>query len=257
MFHHLNLHKTIRTLLTFLVSGCLILSIFGDNLLLIRRELRRSEAHDNLTRYQAINRLIPPYVEGRVIFFGDSITDFWATDEASKFFPDKPYVGRGISGESTDGMVTRFQQDVIDLHPSAVVILAGTNDVILPERHIGFTQTTQNITTMVTMAHRAHIPVVLCSILPVSHFSPSQQFAYSKRINTINEWIRRYAVQEGLSYVDYHSAMADNTDSLKDSLSEDGVHPNDAGYGVMEPLAERGIERAIKEANAPSSIRTK
>ena len=110
---------------------------------------------------------------------------------------------------------------------------------------------------MVTMAHRAHIPVVLCSILPVSHFSTSQQFAYSKRINTINEWIRRYAVQEGLSYVDYYSAMADKTDSLKDSLSEDGVHPNDAGYGVMEPLAERGIERAIKQSDAPSSIRTK
>src|ERR1700733_2353500 len=161
MLYHPNLRKTIRTLAMSLASGCLILSIVGSNLLLIRRELRRSHAHDNLARYQAANRLIPPYVEGRVVFFGDSITDFWANDDASKFFPDKPYIGRGISGESTDGMVTRFQQDVIDLHPSAVVILAGINDVILPERHIGFTQTTRNITTMVTMAQRAQIAVVM------------------------------------------------------------------------------------------------
>jgi len=257
MIRHLNLSKTIRTLAMSLISVCLISSILGGSVWQIRKELRKDHTHDNLLRYPAANRSLSPYAEGRVVFFGDSITDFWATYHASKFFPGKPYVGRGISGESTDGMVTRFQQDVIDLHPSAVVILAGTNDVIWPERHLGFPQTTQNITTMVKLAQQAHIPVVLCSLLPVSRFSPSLQAAYSQRIDTINEWLKQYSALEGLPYVDYHSAMANQTDSLNDSLSDDGVHPNDAGYAVMEPLAEQAIERAIKESNARSSIQTK
>ncbi len=247
-----DLAKGSKPLASSVISICMILAVLGSSFLLIRMDLRRNEDRDVLERYRISDVLLPPYADGRVVFIGDSITDFWAKDHASKFFPGKPYVGRGISGDSTDGMVMRFQQDVIALHPSAVVILGGTNDVILPERHIGFFQTTRNITTMVTLAQRARIPVVLCSILPVSRLPDSQQVVYSKRIDALNEWIRRYALQEGLPYVDYHSAMADQTGALKDGLSDDGIHPNDAGYDLMQRLAEQGIERAIGDSKAHS-----
>ena len=244
--------KAMKALAASSVSLALILSVLGSGLLLIRTDLRRDESRDGLRRYQVRNFLLRPYVKGRVVFFGDSITDFWASDHPSKFFPGKPYIGRGISGESTDGMVMRFHQDVIDVHPDAVVILGGTNDVLLPERHIGFDQTTQNIAAMVTMAQQARIAVVLCSILPVSRLPPAQEEVYSERIHRINDWIQRYASKKGVPYVDYHSAMADETNSLKDSLSGDGVHPNDAGYDVMRPLAEQGIERALQGSRPKS-----
>lgn len=195
-----------------------------------------------IQRYQAANRDLPPVVSGRVVFYGDSITDFWPTDYPAVFFPGKPYIGRGISGQSTPEMVWRFQPDVIALHPAAVVVLAGTNDVVLTERKITFQQTIENIQAMVQMAQRNHIRIILCSLLPVSHYPPAQQAAFSRRIRTINYWLQSYAASQHLTYVDYYAAMSDRAGDMKCSLSNDGLHPNAAGYAVMQQLAQRAID---------------
>ncbi len=195
-----------------------------------------------LERYQSINQSLPPTAPGRVVFYGDSITDVWPTTYATHFFPGKPYIGRGITGQSTDAMLWRFQQDVIDLHPSAVVILAGSNDVVLADRHITFQQTTTNIQAMAELAEQHHIRVILCSLLPVSHYPQPQQAIFSEEIRTINRWLQAYAADQHLAYVDYFSAIADSTGAMKNSLTEDGLHPNAAGDDVMRPLVQQAID---------------
>jgi lysophospholipase L1-like esterase len=194
-----------------------------------------------LQRYHAQNQSLPANVPGRVIFYGDSITDVWPTAYAAQFFPGKPYIGRGITGQSTNAMLWRFQQDVLDLHPSIVVILGGSNDVVLTERHIPFKQTTANIQSMVELAQRHHIRVILCSLPPVSHYPPRKQALFSEEIRTLNHWLSTYAANQNLTYVDYYSAMVDNTGAMRNSLSVDGLHPNAAGYSVMEPLVQQAI----------------
>lgn len=195
-----------------------------------------------LERYQALNRSLPPATTDRVIFYGDSITDVWPTAYATHFFPGKPYIGRGMTGQSTDTMLWRFQQDVIDLHPAAVVILGGSNDVVLADRHITFQQTTTDIQAMVELAEQHHIRVILCSVPPVSHYPQPQQAIFSEEIRTINHWLQAYAASQHLTYVDYYSAMADSTGALKNALTVDGLHPNAAGYDVMRPLVQQAIE---------------
>jgi lysophospholipase L1-like esterase len=195
-----------------------------------------------LNGYQAANRQLPSFAAGRIVFYGDSITDFWPTAYRAQFFPGKPYIGRGISGQSTPALVWRFQQDVIELHPAAVVLLAGANDIILPERHITYQQTTRNIQTMVEMAQRHGIRVILCSILPVSHYPPQQQAIFTREIGALNLWLQTYAANQHLIYVNYYAAMADGTGSLKSSYSPDGVHPNAAGYGIMQSLVQQAMD---------------
>jgi lysophospholipase L1-like esterase len=195
-----------------------------------------------LGRYQAENRALPPIVTGRVVFYGDSITDFWPTAFRTQFFPGKPYIGRGIAGQSTPQMLWRFQQDVIELHPAAVVILAGANDVLLPQRNITYQQTTRNIQAMVEMAQRHRIRVILCSILPVSRYPPPQQAVFTEKINALNRWLRKDAAEQHLAYVDYYDAMADSKGALDSSLSPDGIHPNAAGYAVMHSLVQAAMD---------------
>lgn len=195
-----------------------------------------------LERYKSPNQSLPPTAPGRVVFYGDSITDVWPTAYATHFFPGKPYIGRGITGQSTDALLWRFQQDVIDLHPSAVVILAGSNDVVLVDRHITFQQTITNIQDMVELAQQHHIRAILCSLPPVSHYPQPQQTVFSEKIKAINHWLQNYAASQNLPYVDYYSAMADTTGTMKNSLSVDGLHPNAAGYDVMRPLVQQAID---------------
>ncbi len=182
--------------------------------------------------------------EDRVVFMGDSITQGWHLEES---FPAKPYINRGISGQTTPQMLVRFRQDVIDLKPKVVVILGGTNDIAGNTRPMTPDETEGNIASMAQLARANRIRVVLCSVLPSIRYwwvpdSPSPALAIEK----VNAWIEKYAAENGYVYVDYHSAMADKDGGLPPNLSRDGVHPAPAGYAIMAPLAQAGIEKALK-----------
>lgn len=192
-------------------------------------------------RYAEADAALPATEPGRVVFYGDSITDAW-TRNGGTFFPGKPYVNRGISGQTTEQMVVRFRQDVINLHPTTVVILAGTNDIAGntgPE-----TQATieDDFRSMVDLARANNIRVVLASVLPSSGY-PWRPSAGNpaEKIRALNDWLKSYAAQQGITYLDYYSAMAGPDGGMKPGISIDGVHPNAAGYAIMEPLAEKAL----------------
>ena len=184
----------------------------------------------------------PAAGEDRVVFMGDSITQGWHIDAS---FPGKPYVNRGISGQTTPQMVLRFHQDVIRLQPKVVVILAGTNDLAGNTGPMTLAETEDNLEAMAEMATAHQIKVVLCSVTPVFDYPWKPGLTPAPKIDALNAWIRNYAEGKGLVYVDYHAAMKDERDGLPASLSKDGVHPLPAGYAVMTPLAEAGIEKAL------------
>jgi lysophospholipase L1-like esterase len=175
-----------------------------------------------------------------VVFMGDSITASWLTDDPS-FFTDKSYINRGISGETTADMLKRFEQDVIQLEPSTVVILAGTNDIAENGGPVTNQQIMENIAAMAKMAQDHKINVVLCSLLPVYDYPWRPGLNPPKKILALNLLIKNYADENHHIYVDYYSAMVDEKKGLKAEYSEDGVHPNLAGYKVMEPLVEDAI----------------
>ncbi len=196
-----------------------------------------------LGRYREANAAAPVRVPGRVVFYGDSITDNWAGKRFSEaFFPGKPYLGRGISGQTTAQMVVRFRQDVIDLHPEAVVILAGTNDVAMNTGPMTPEMTEENWQTMAELAKAHGIRLIFSSILPAADFPWHKGLEPAARIRALNVWLKDYCAKQGLTYVDYYTAMADAAGGMKEGISLDGVHPNAAGYAIMEPLAERAIE---------------
>jgi lysophospholipase L1-like esterase len=193
---------------------------------------------------EANMKLGPPAAgENRVVFMGDSITAGWHLDES---FPGKPYINRGIGGQTTPQMLVRFRQDVIDLKPKVVVILAGINDIAGNTGPMTLEQTEDNLASMAELARANHIRVVLCSVTPAFDFPWSPGMTPAPKVIALNEWIKSYAREKGDVYVDYHSAMKDGRDGLPASLSKDGVHPLPAGYAVMTPLAEAGIEKAEK-----------
>lgn len=200
----------------------------------------------DLAHYKDADAALGPAAasEDRVVFMGDSITEGWHLNES---FPGKAYVNRGISGETSPQMLVRFRQDVIDLAPKVVVILAGTNDVAGNTGPMTPEQTENNLASMADLATANGIKVVLCSILPAFDFpwDPGQEPA--PKIAKLNEWIKAYAAEKGYPYVDYYSAMKDARGGLPPTLSKDGVHPLPAGYAVMSPLAEAGIEKALGE----------
>jgi lysophospholipase L1-like esterase len=183
--------------------------------------------------------------ENRVVFMGDSITEGWHFDGPQGSFPGKPYINRGISGQTTPQMVLRFRQDVIALKPKVVVILAGTNDIAGNTGPMTLEQTEDNLASMTELAMVNHIRVVLCSVLPAFDFGWHLGLAPASKIVALNAWIRAYAAEKGLVYVDFHSAMKDERDGLPAALSHDGVHPLPAGYAVMAPLVEAGIDSAL------------
>lgn len=194
-----------------------------------------------LGRYAAENAAVPATQDGRVVFYGDSITDAWVKNGGT-FFPGKPYVNRGISGETTEQMVVRFRQDVINLHPEAVVILAGTNDIAGNTGPETPEMIEDNFRSMVDLARANHIRVVLASVLPAARYPwrPSVSDPAGK-IRALNEWLKSYAAQENVTYLDYYSAMVGPDGGMKPGISIDGVHPNAAGYAIMEPLAEKAL----------------
>jgi len=203
----------------------------------------------NLHRYAADNAKIGPPAAGtsRVVFFGDSITDNWGRKFGS-FFPGKPYVNRGISGQTSAQMVLRFQQDVVQLQPAAVVILAGTNDVAENNGPSTDAQIEDNFRAMVGLARANHIRVILGSIPPASKFPWHAGIEPAERIRTLNAWLRSYAEEQHLVYLDYYTALATPEGAMKPDLAVDKfVHPNDAGYAVMQPLAEAAIAKSLAQ----------
>jgi lysophospholipase L1-like esterase len=218
---------------------------------LIRNDVRLRD-WANLTRYRDSNRELAPVSSGdsRVVFMGDSITDAWPM--YGDIFAGKPYVGRGISGQTTPQMLIRFRPDVIDLKPKVVVILAGTNDIGGNTGPMTDQEIEANLESMAGLAKLHDIRVVLSSILPTSayHTAPNavpQTITRPMiRIRALNDWIQKYAASEHHVYLDYFSAMVDSSGLLREELSADDLHPNEKGYAVMAPLAEAAIKQALK-----------
>jgi lysophospholipase L1-like esterase len=210
-----------------------------------------TDDYGQLARYGASNAALKPPDPGdsRVVFFGDSITDIWHLDES---FPGKPYVNRGIGGQTTSQMLVRFRQDVIDLAPKVVVILAGTNDIAGNTGKISDDDIAANFATMAELARVHQIRVVFSSILPVYNYTPqSQEFFASRpmaRIVALNDWLKGYCAASGSIYLDYFDSMLDDRGMLKRDLADDGLHPNKAGFAVMAPLAQKAIDRALAKS---------
>jgi lysophospholipase L1-like esterase len=201
-----------------------------------------------LARYRADNeKLAPPAAgEQRVVFYGDSITDGWGRWAAgTTFFPGKPYVNRGISGQTTAQMLVRFRQDVVDLQPKAVVILAGTNDIAGNTGLASLKMIEDNFTSMAEIARANHIQVILASVLPVSDYPWRRGLHPAQKIRDLNAWLKNYAATHGGVYLDYYSAMTNAEGGLDPKLAADGVHPTAAGYAIMAPLAEKALAQAL------------
>lgn len=210
----------------------------------------------NMARYRAANEKVeaPAKKEQRVVFMGDSITDGWSNPKYGGFFPGKPYINRGISGQTTPQMLVRFRPDVIALHPKVVVILAGTNDLSGNTGMEPVSEIEDNLASMADLARAHGIHVVLASITPVSDYGPQREGRPAmtagrppEKILEIDAWIKKYALENGYTYLDYFSATVDDKGFLKKELSEDGLHPNAKGYAVMGPLAEQAIQAAPKK----------
>lgn len=205
-----------------------------------------------LARYARDNATYPPPKPGekRVVFMGDSITDFWGRP-IGEFFPGRGYINRGISGQTTPQMLVRFRADVIALKPAVVVILAGTNDIAGNTGASSLEMIEDNLASMTELARAHGVHVVLASLLPVSDYVVKDQT--SRRppatIRALNAWIREYAAREQLGFIDYHAAMVDADDALRKELSDDGLHPNAAGYKVMAPLTQKAIDGALDGEN--------
>ena len=205
----------------------------------------------NLARYREANRSVTPESPQRVVFMGDSITDAWP-QRVPAFFEGKPYVGRGISGQTTPQMLLRFRRDVIDLKPRVVVILGGTNDIAGNTGAMTDEDIQGNLASMAQLAKANGIRVVLASLTPVSAYHtaptgiPQTSARPMTRLRAINAWIKDYAAANGHVYLDYFSAMIDDSGVLRTELSADDLHPNVQGYAIMGPLAEQAIARALR-----------
>lgn len=201
-----------------------------------------------LIRYGSENSELPKPkpAENRVIFLGDDITAAWGAGDAP-FFPGKPYLNRGINGQTTPQMLVRFRQDVIKLQPKAVVILAGANDIASLHEPITQAMTAENITSIVELAKANNIRVVLASLTPINDYHVKQSLLRPHgKIIGINGWLKEYAAASDAVYLDYYAALAEGR-NLKKELTNDGLLPNAAGYAVMAPLAEAAIVRALSK----------
>jgi lysophospholipase L1-like esterase len=209
-----------------------------------------TDDYGQLARYRAANAALkePGRGESRVVFFGDSITDIWHIDES---FPGKPYVNRGIGGQTTPQMLVRFRQDVINLEPKVVVILAGTNDIAGNTGPMRIEDIEADFASLADLARANNIKVIYSSVLPVHNYTEKSKDFFAQRspekILLMNNWLRSYCAvaSHGCTYLDYFSAMVDDKGLMKKDLADDGLHPNAAGYKIMAPMAEAAIEKAL------------
>ena len=213
----------------------------------VQRLADQMQDWNQLSRYQADNEKLKaqPAVPGRVVFLGDSITDGW---RLANSFPDKPYVNRGISGQTTPQMLVRFYPDVVELKPAAVIILAGTNDIARNTGPTTAEMIQRNLMAMTDLAKANGIKVILCSVTPISDYGRTKQTGGRPPadILKLNAWMREYAAKSGAIYADYFTALADEKGFMKQPISADGLHPNPAGYELMVPVASAAIQKALQ-----------
>src|SRR5665213_1178042 len=210
----------------------------------VTEQLNQTNDWPNLRRYRDENEKagLPSAKENRVVFMGNSITDAWIKSSPD-FFAKNPYLDRGISGQTTPQMVIRFRQDVINLKPKVVIILAGINDIAGNTGPSSVEMIEDNLMSMAQLAKANNIKVVMCSILPAIAFPWKQGINPIEKIAAVNKWMKSYSAKNNFTYVDYFNAMVDERKGLPVNLSKDGVHPTEAGYKIMEPLAVKGIEK--------------
>jgi lysophospholipase L1-like esterase len=220
-----------------------------DSLTDYQRSVAGRQLNDwaSLERYRSANVALgdPKPGEDRVVFMGNSITDAWAKYFPA-MFPGKPYVGRGISGQTTPQMLVRFRQDVVDLKPKVVVILAGINDIAGNTGPATQEMIADNLRSMTEIAKANGIGVVLSSVLPAYDFPWHRGLEPAPKVVALNRWIRCYAAQAGVVYLDYYDKLVDARGGLSAEMASDGVHPTEAGYRIMAPLAEAAIQQALR-----------
>jgi lysophospholipase L1-like esterase len=203
-----------------------------------------------LARYRAADAALAPPAAGesRVVFLGDSITDYWKLPD---YFPGKPYINRGIDGQTTPEMLVRFRQDVIALHPKILVVLAGTNDIAGVTGRTFNEDIEANYASMAELARAHRIRMVFASVLPVHNYTHDAEESFAlrprDRISALNKWLKEYCASNRFVYLDYFSALVDEQGMLKRALSDDGLHPTEAGYKIMASLAEKAIQKALAE----------
>jgi lysophospholipase L1-like esterase len=202
----------------------------------------------HLKRYKDANNKVPPPIRGedRVVFLGDSITDVW---KLAEYFTNKPYINRGISGQTTPQMLIRIRPDVIELKPKVVVILAGTNDIAGNTGPMTLEMVQNNYASMAELARANGIKVVFASVLPIHDYGKTKvsERRPPEQILQLNQWLKSYCASNGLIYLDYFGKMVDDKGMLKAELANDGLHPNAEGYKVMAPLAEAAIRLALRK----------
>ena len=200
----------------------------------------------NLKRFQQENSelMLAKANENRVVFMGNSITEGWLSIRP-EFFKNKPYVNRGISGQTTPQMLVRFRQDVIHLKPSTVVLLAGINDIAENTGPSTIEMIANNIVSMAELAKANHINVIICSVLPANKFPWREGLKPAEKVIKLNTILKSYSKKHKLAYVNYYSAMVNDSHGLKKELGEDGIHPNKNGYLIMEPILEKAIKEYI------------
>jgi len=221
-----------------LLSLCLIMAMYNTV---------NAQDWANLNYYRKANTLLenPADNEDRIVFMGNSITEFWKNVHPD-FFVGKTYVNRGIGGQTTSQMLLRFRADVINLHPKVVVFLGGTNDIAGNTGNVTLDMIEDNIFSMIELARANDIRVVLCSVLPVFDYPWSPGKEPAEKIIELNKALRFYAETHDITFVDFHSPMKDERNGLRLELGEDGVHPNVSGYLIMEPLVEEAISKELQ-----------
>jgi lysophospholipase L1-like esterase len=214
----------------------------------VDRMQRRLQDWPQLNRYKEANAKVPAPDKGesRVVFMGDSITDGWKLDE---YFPGKPYINRGISGQTTPQMMIRFRPDVIALKPRVVLILAGTNDIAGNTGPMTLEMIEDNYASMADLARANGIKVIFASVLPIHDYGKTKisERRPPEQILKLNEWLKGYCKAKGHIYLDYFGRMVDDKGLLKAELANDGLHPNAEGYKIMAPLAESAIRQALSK----------
>ena len=225
--------------MTFLVLILLQYPAYSQNV--------KSSEWVNYGRYAQANEKLPPPAPGekRVVFMGNSITEFWAIRDSS-FFVDNGYIDRGISGQVTSQMLLRFRQDVIDLKPTLVVILAGTNDIAENAGPISLQHVMDNIISMAQLAETNHIKVILCSVTPAYDFPWHKGLHPAEKIVKLNSMIKSYCEENNIPYVDYYSRMVDKEGGMIKKYTIDGVHPNHEGYAVMDSIVQKEIKAVLE-----------
>lgn len=209
-------------------------------------ELTEAQDWANLKYYQKENNSLKTPVpnENRIVFMGNSITESWSAHHP-EFFKNKPYINRGIGGQTTPQMLIRFKQDVVDLKPKVVVICAGTNDIAGNTGPSSLQMIVDNISAMAEIALANNIKVVIASVHPAFDYQWKPGLKPNEKIPVLNKLLKAYSKQNNIVYLDYFSAMVDDKNGLRSELGPDGVHPNKKGYQIMAPLAEAAIKKAL------------